>query len=122
MNPVVAVHFVAALVAIVISVPLIRRRVKMNDWYGIRIPAAFESEEVWYDINQYGGRLFLGWGVLMAVMAIAGAFLPKSAWLAYNCTALAIIFGGLATVVTKIFRYARSRSKGCTERERHRPS
>ena len=111
MNPVAAVHLVAAVVVIFVSVPLIRRRVKMNHWYGVRIPAAFESEAAWFDINHYGGRLLLIWGIVIGVVAIAGACLAKKDWLTYDFAALILILGGLAVVVAKIYRYARERKK-----------
>ena len=38
----------------------------MNRAYGIRVPEAFTSEARWYDINAYGGGLFLVYGVLLA--------------------------------------------------------
>lgn len=44
-----------ALVLVLVSVPLIRRRVSMNKTYGVRLPKAFESEANWYTINRYGG-------------------------------------------------------------------
>lgn len=40
MNPVVVVHLLVAVIVLVAAVPLIRRQVKMNHWYGVRIPAA----------------------------------------------------------------------------------
>jgi hypothetical protein len=93
----------------VISVPMIRRKVKMNDWYGIRIRAAFESEAAWYEINHYGGRLLLAWASLVAVTAIIGVFAEREYWLTYNWVALVIILGGLALVMAKIHLYARRR-------------
>jgi hypothetical protein len=41
-----------------LSLPLVLRKAPMNEFYGIRIPAAFESKQRWYDINAYGGRQF----------------------------------------------------------------
>ncbi len=107
MNPVVIVHFVAAVVAIAAAVPLIQRKVKMNQWYGVRIPATFASEEVWFDVNRYAGRLLLFWGFAIATTAIVGAFLEKKDWIAYNWTALAVITGGLALILVKVLKYAR---------------
>ena len=40
MNPVAIVHFIAAVVATVVAMPLVRGDVKINRWYGVRIPAA----------------------------------------------------------------------------------
>ena len=57
-----------------LAVPLIRRRVKMNDVYGVRIPRAFESDEQWYRINEYGGRRLLAWSVVIALLGIVALF------------------------------------------------
>lgn len=53
------------LLLVLISLPLILRKVAMNRWYGVRIPKAFASEANWYAINEVGGR----W------MAVAGGVL-----------------------------------------------
>ena len=37
----------------IISLPLMLRKVPMNQTYGIRIKAAFKSEASWYEINAY---------------------------------------------------------------------
>ena len=110
MNPVVIVHLLSAAVAIISAVPLIRGQVKMNRWYGVRIPAAFESEERWFDLNRYGGRLLLRWGASIAATAVVGAFLEKKDWIAYNWSALVVIMGGLAIVVLKIHSHAKNRT------------
>lgn len=45
MNPVATTQLLAAIVTMAISVPLIQRKVKRDHWYGVRIRAAFESNE-----------------------------------------------------------------------------
>jgi uncharacterized membrane protein len=107
LNPVVIVHMGAALIVVAGSIPLIAGRVKMNRWYGMRVPGAFVSEMRWTEINRYGGRLLLAWGTTMALTAVAGAFLGREHWLAYNCAALTVIVGGLVLVVASVTRYAR---------------
>lgn len=109
MNPVPFVHFGAAIVTAAVSVPMIRRKVAMNDWYGIRIRAAFESDDAWYEINSYGGRLLLVWSMLVAATAVVGMLVEKRDWVTYNWTAAVIILGGLAMVMAKIHLYARNR-------------
>ncbi|HVT80829.1 MAG TPA: SdpI family protein [Phycisphaerae bacterium] len=106
MNLVIIVHLVAAILGTVAAVPLIRGKVKMNPWYGVRIPAAFESEARWYEINRYGGRLILAWGVVIAATALIGAFLPQRAWIAYDFASLAVITVGLVLVIVRIYRHA----------------
>ena len=112
MNPVVIVHFVAALLAIAAAVPLMRGAVKMNAWYGVRIPAAFESEESWFDLNRYGGRLLFLWGLCIVATALVGTQLRKNAWVAYDWAALVIVMSGLALVIALIFRHAGKKKRG----------
>lgn len=45
------------------GIPLALRKVPMNRWYGVRLPESYASEGAWYDINAYGGRLFLVYGI-----------------------------------------------------------
>jgi len=111
MNPIAIVHLLAAIVIIITAIPLIQRRVKMNDWYGVRIRASFVSEEAWFDINRYGGRLLLLLGISFAVTASVGAFLHKAYWITYNWAAVFIFMGGLGLVVAKILLYARKPPK-----------
>lgn len=107
MNPVALVYFVVALILVALAWPLVRGRIRPNRWYGIRIPAAFTSEAAWLDLNRYGGRLLLWWGLAHAATAALGCFLPPEHWLAYNWTALAITLGGLAWIVGLVLRRAR---------------
>ncbi|MDW5563128.1 MAG: SdpI family protein [Methanomassiliicoccus sp.] len=57
-----------------VAVPLIRGKVGMNHWYGVRVRQSFESEEKWYKINRYGGRQLMIWGLIIAAMGAVGAF------------------------------------------------
>lgn len=111
MNPFIFVHLSIGLLAMAVSVPLVRRKIKANPWFGVRIPAAFESEEAWFAINEYGGRLLRLWGSTMVLTAIVGAVLKWQYWFAYNFAAMIVVVGGLGLVLVKISRYARIRKK-----------
>lgn len=41
---------------IALGIPLARRKVRPNPLYGLRIPATFADEQVWYDANALAGR------------------------------------------------------------------
>jgi uncharacterized membrane protein len=96
MNP---MHIVASTITgsgiliVLLSIPLIYRRVPPNCTYGIRIRAAFGSEEEWYRINTTGGRYFVVSGLVIAAAGIAGFFLPES---------LLPVYGTIAGAVTLI--------------------
>lgn len=61
---------ILGLVTIALSVPLLLRRVPPNPVYGLRVPATFKDEQVWYDANAACGRDLLLFGVVIAVLAV----------------------------------------------------
>ena len=64
----------------VISVPLLLRMVKPNHWYGVRVPAAFVSEENWYAVNEFGAKRLLGLSVALAALGLVQLSLPPLPW------------------------------------------
>jgi hypothetical protein len=85
MIPPIVVHCGLGLVMTAVSVPLVLRKVPMNRFYGIRTLAAFKSDRNWYNINAYGGKLFLAYGVLLTMFGILAqgwAPSPTSIWMA----------------------------------------
>lgn len=65
-----------ALLIIGPSIPLVMHKIKMNDFYGIRIRKAFKSEENWYKINEYGGKEFIIWFIPIFLAGIISFFIP----------------------------------------------
>ena len=81
--PIPYVHAGIGLVTVVLSIPLMLRKVAMNRWYGIRIPKAFISPHNWYELNAYGGGLLFLFGIFLLVFTWIGrgfAPAPSSAW------------------------------------------
>ena len=60
---------------IILNIPLAKRKIKMNRWYGVRIPKSFESDENWYKLNEYG-KLFINWAIPIILAGIIVLFLP----------------------------------------------
>lgn len=62
----------ASLALILLAIPLIRRRVPPNRLYGVRIPATFADEWVWYEANARSGwdLLWLGLTLLSAALLL----------------------------------------------------
>jgi hypothetical protein len=60
---------------VVMALPLAVRRVRPNRWYGLRVPATFADEHVWYEANAVAGRDMVALGTLVAVVGIA---LPRA--------------------------------------------
>ena len=62
-----------------LALPLIRGKVKMNHFYGVRFKKSFESEENWYKINRYGGRLLVYWSIVIMGIGLLCFVAPFSA-------------------------------------------
>jgi uncharacterized membrane protein len=58
------------LLIVALAVPLIRRRVPPNGLYGLRVPATFADEWVWYEANARSGRDLLWLGMLLTLLAV----------------------------------------------------
>ncbi len=61
----------SGVIFIAFCIPLLKRKIKMNNWYNFRISKSFESENNWYDINAYGARKFIIWSLPMILMGFS---------------------------------------------------
>lgn len=99
-----------ALIVIGVSLPLAMRKVKMNDFYGIRIKKSFESKDNWYAINEYGGKQLILWSIPMLVAGVLSMFLTVDD---QHRTLMAVLLGGgpvtscMTIAVWKIVSYSR---------------
>jgi hypothetical protein len=87
--------------------PLVFRRVPMNRTYGIRIRAAFESEQRWYDINAYGGRQFAICSWLLIAAGVIGFFVSPAHFDAYAYGSLGVAILVVTIPVVLILRCSR---------------
>ncbi|HPR64167.1 MAG TPA: SdpI family protein [Thermoanaerobaculia bacterium] len=71
-------YILISFVLIGLSIPLLHRKIPMNQWYGVRIPQSLESEERWYAINEMGAREMIYCGVVLLLMAAVIFLLPLS--------------------------------------------
>jgi uncharacterized membrane protein len=73
-----AALFVPGVALIATGVPLVRRRIPPNMFYGVRLTATLGDEVVWYEINARGGRDFIWIGVGNTVVAAASVIVGDS--------------------------------------------
>jgi hypothetical protein len=100
------------LATVLVSMPLVLRLIPMNRWYGVRLPEAFTSGHHWYEINAYGGRLLLVFGLFLIAVAYLGNDIappPTSPWAPVY---LLLPLFALIPVVRRIRAYARRQSRG----------
>jgi hypothetical protein len=91
----------------IVSIPLVLKKVPMNRAYGIRIKKAFASQDNWYAVNNYGGKLLLAFGVFLLAFGVIGqgvAPAPTSPWAPVFLVAPLLV---MVPVIMLILAYAR---------------
>jgi hypothetical protein len=86
-----------AVLFIAVSIPLLRRKIGMNRWYGMRFRKSFESEENWYRINEYGAKRMIFWSIILAAIGIVTLFIPLES--SGRGTALTVLLLSSAPVI-----------------------
>src|SRR5947199_10677475 len=100
----------------VLAVPLMRRRIKPNGLYGLRVPATFADEWVWYEANARAGRDLVGLGVVLAL----GAFVLPSFGLARGTSRLAwCCFAAAGSLVMAVIGWRRANRLLLERRREH---
>jgi uncharacterized membrane protein len=66
-----AVFLAISALLIVLGELLARRRIRPNRYIGIRTPAMMRNPELWYVANAFAGRLLIGVGAVLAILAVA---------------------------------------------------
>ncbi|WP_262693666.1 SdpI family protein [Kordiimonas aquimaris] len=87
-------------VFIAMGIPLALDKVAPNHWYGFRTQRTLESVEVWYSVNNIGGKSFIVAGIISAIIV----FMLQRYWSADLSVKAYVIFSipivlGLAGIV-----------------------
>jgi uncharacterized membrane protein len=99
--------FVAiGLLSVAIGLPLARRRVPPNRWYGIRLPATFADESVWYDTNAASGRDLMMLGDIVVGVAVIPPQLTTLSAAQYAGLCSGVFVVGSSTMVVRGWRLA----------------
>ena len=64
-----ALHLVAPILIIAVSVPLVLNMIPRNDFYGFRTPRTRSSDEIWYPANRVAGIALTIAGVIWLALA-----------------------------------------------------
>jgi nucleoside recognition membrane protein YjiH len=90
--------FVGILI-IALCIPLLKKKIRMNRWYGMRFRKSFESNENWYKINSYGAKRMILWSLIIIIIGILTFFLPVDA---RRSLRLVIAFAPLILIIPAI--------------------
>src|SRR5437762_10983648 len=92
----------------VLAVPLMRRRIKPNGLYGLRVPATFADEWVWYEANARSGRDLLVLGAAELALALFLPLFPNVTFLVYALSNTVLL--GVGTLVFAAVGWVRANS------------
>ncbi len=93
------------LIIALLAVPLVLRRVPPNPLYGLRVPATFRDESVWYDANAASGRDLLVLGAVVFVAALVVPLIDRNPWV-LQIAWIALALGG--SIVIAILGWRRA--------------
>lgn len=74
--PIIPALTAVSALLIVLGIPMMLRRVPPNRYYGLRVPATFADQWVWYEANAAAGRDITLLGVLLTAIASVLPVLP----------------------------------------------
>lgn len=77
METLMTVYIAGGFLLIIISVPLIRRMIKPNPFYGVRISQTLNKPSIWYEVNQYFGKQLFLIGIIIIFSAVIFSLIPR---------------------------------------------
>ena len=92
------IFFVGVLIA-VISIPFLFRLVPRNRFYGFRVPATLQDDDVWYAVNRRVACEMIGLGIVLAASATLADQMDGGG--AARATLTVLMFGGLAAITIR---------------------
>lgn len=95
----------SGLLVIAFGVPLMLRRVPPNGFYGLRVPATFKDEKVWYDANAASGRDLVVFGIAIIVAALVP---PALGWSGESYQLVLGMTVALGAIVLTMIGWARA--------------
>lgn len=110
----VALYAGSGILLAALAVPLMRRRVPPNAFYGLRIPETLADDGVWYEANARSGRDLLRVGLAILVGSLLLAVVPWREPAYYALVMSAVLVGAVIAYAVKSIRMARdlAREKG----------
>lgn len=70
METIFIIYLFVGILFMAISIPLIMRKVKINNWYGVRLPQTMKNKEIWYEVNKQSGKHLFAFGIVISLLSI----------------------------------------------------
>jgi len=101
------IYILGGLLLILLSIPLILRKIPPNPWYGFRIRWTLEDPELWYSVNAYSGKWLVFVGLCAILGAIGLALIPGISLDLYAFGNLGIFVASFVLAIIQSMRFLR---------------
>ena len=102
---IVSISFlIPGIIEIILSVPLIREKVKPNIFYGFRVKKTLSNKETWYKVNKYVGKDMLVAGLILSIGSI-GFFIVEMDIITIVIIGLLLLTAPLVMMMVRAFMY-----------------
>jgi hypothetical protein len=98
--------------SLVLGLPLARRRVPPNRWYGLRLPATLANPTIWYEANAVCGDDLIRLGAVLFTVSLGLQFVRGLPELGHVVICLAVFVVGSLRATVRGIRVARHLSRG----------
>ena len=111
MKVILVLYVSSGLLLAALAVPMIRRWIKPNLFYGFRVRQTLENPTVWYAANAYAGKRLLLVGISMALAALVLYFIPGLSLDGYALACLGVTATALIITLVQSFLYLKTFEK-----------
>jgi uncharacterized membrane protein len=111
METILILYVILGLLMVVLAVPLIKRKVRPNGFYGFRVPQTLNDPAVWYAVNAHFGRRLLLTGIATTLAAVVLYRVPGLDVDSYAWALLAVFALFFGVGVVQSWRYMNTLTK-----------
>ncbi len=97
-----------SLLAALISLPLMLRKIKPNPFYGFRIRLTLEDTEIWYSVNHFFAKQLFSIGIFQAIVSVAFYLIPGISVDMYALSCMIVFFVAFSRAMSQSFRYIKT--------------
>ena len=99
------IYFGAGALLYAIGLPLARRRIKPNPWYGFRTVRTLKDPNIWYPANAFVGTKLVRFGMCLMASSVACTFVPDVTEVAYAIGLTGLLLIGVAMITIQGFQF-----------------
>jgi hypothetical protein len=101
-------YIISGSILMLLSIPMIYKKIKPNGLYGFRVKRTLENPEIWYAVNSYSGKWLFATGFIVILASIILNYVPGISLDTYALSALAIFSIAFVIAIIASVRYMNS--------------